>query len=83
MPSTTRIRGQLAIRVNLTNHRTRRSDLELLVAAVRRVGADMPAPSSLLQPVPRPVPPPVAPGAPPRPAVLAVGWVLTHHTSLV
>ena len=36
-PSTTRIRGHLAIRVNLTNHRTRREDLELLVASVVRL----------------------------------------------
>ncbi|MDQ5858000.1 MAG: pyridoxal-dependent decarboxylase, partial [Acidobacteriota bacterium] len=32
-PSTTRIQGALAIRVNLTNHRTRRQDLDLLVRA--------------------------------------------------
>lgn len=38
-PSTTRIRGQLAIRVNLTNHRTRQSDLELLLAETKRIGA--------------------------------------------
>ena len=33
VPSTTRIRGVLSIRVNITNHRTRRSDLDLLVRA--------------------------------------------------
>lgn len=38
-PSTTRIRGQLAIRVNLTNHRTRQSDLEGLLAEIKRIGA--------------------------------------------
>lgn len=38
-PSTTRIRGQLAIRVNLTNHRTRQSDLEMLLAETKRIGA--------------------------------------------
>jgi glutamate/tyrosine decarboxylase-like PLP-dependent enzyme len=33
-PSTTRIHGRLAIRVNITNHRTRREDLEVLVNGV-------------------------------------------------
>ena len=33
-PSTTRIHGRLAIRVNITNHRTRREDLEVLVKGV-------------------------------------------------
>jgi len=42
-PSTTRIRGRLAIRVNLTNHRTRHEDLELLLAEVRRLGAELAA----------------------------------------
>ena len=32
-PSTTRVRGALAIRVNITNHRTRAEDLELFVRA--------------------------------------------------
>jgi glutamate/tyrosine decarboxylase-like PLP-dependent enzyme len=32
-PSTTRIGGRLAIRVNLTNHRTRREDLDLFLRA--------------------------------------------------
>jgi glutamate/tyrosine decarboxylase-like PLP-dependent enzyme len=32
-PSTTRIRGALAIRANLTNHRTRQEDLDLMVRA--------------------------------------------------
>lgn len=40
-PSTTRVRGRLAIRVNLTNHRTRPSDLELLLQAVRELGAEL------------------------------------------
>jgi glutamate/tyrosine decarboxylase-like PLP-dependent enzyme len=39
-PSTTRIHRHLAIRVNLTNHRTRRKDLELLVAAVLEIGPE-------------------------------------------
>ncbi len=38
-PSTTRIRGALAIRVNLTNHRTRRSDLDLLIKAATEAAA--------------------------------------------
>ena len=43
-PSATRIRGHLAIRVNLTNHRTRREDLDLFVRsaaeqAARRIAA--------------------------------------------
>jgi aromatic-L-amino-acid/L-tryptophan decarboxylase len=33
-PSTTRIRGRLAIRVNITNHRTQLRDLDILVHAV-------------------------------------------------
>ena len=33
-PSTTRLGGRLAIRVNITNHRCRRADLDLLVSAV-------------------------------------------------
>jgi glutamate/tyrosine decarboxylase-like PLP-dependent enzyme len=33
-PSTSRIHGRLAIRVNITNHRTRMSDLDILVDAV-------------------------------------------------
>jgi glutamate/tyrosine decarboxylase-like PLP-dependent enzyme len=36
-PSTTRIRGRTAIRVNLTNHRTQRSDLDLLLTEIRRI----------------------------------------------
>jgi aromatic-L-amino-acid/L-tryptophan decarboxylase len=37
-PSTTRIRGRLAIRVNITNHRCRRADLDLLVSTVLAAG---------------------------------------------
>lgn len=37
-PSTTRLGGELCIRVNITNHRTRRSDLSLLVDAVVETG---------------------------------------------
>jgi aromatic-L-amino-acid/L-tryptophan decarboxylase len=39
-PSTTRLKQRLAIRVNLTNHRTRREDLELLVSSVLQVGRE-------------------------------------------
>ena len=38
-PSTTTIRGRTVIRVCLTNHRTTRSDLDLLVDAIQRFGA--------------------------------------------
>lgn len=43
-PSTTKIRGRLAIRVALTNHRTTTEDLAVLVSAVRRVGKALLAP---------------------------------------
>jgi glutamate/tyrosine decarboxylase-like PLP-dependent enzyme len=38
-PSTTRIHGELAIRVNITNHRTQMSDLDVLVDAVLKAAA--------------------------------------------
>lgn len=41
VPSTTRIKGQLAIRVNLTNHRTEMKDLDILVDAVERIGREL------------------------------------------
>ncbi len=37
-PSTTRLNGDLAIRVNLTNHRTRLADLDILLEAVIAAG---------------------------------------------
>ena len=40
-PSTTRLEGKLAIRVNLTNHRTRRADLDALLEAVLGIGRDL------------------------------------------
>lgn len=40
-PSTTRLRGALAIRVNITNHRTRRRDLDELVQAVVTIGREL------------------------------------------
>lgn len=40
-PSTTKVNGVTAIRVNITNHRTRQADLDLLVAAVLRIGAEI------------------------------------------
>ncbi len=40
-PSTTRINGKLAIRVNLTNHRTTRPDLDLLLSEVLRLGGEL------------------------------------------
>ncbi len=40
-PSTTRIGGNLAIRVNITNHRTRNTDLEFLVEQVLALGVEL------------------------------------------
>ena len=37
-PSTTRLRGRVAIRVNITNHRSRREDFDLLLGAVLSAG---------------------------------------------
>ncbi len=37
-PSTTRLKGRLAIRANLTNHRTRLADLDILLEAVLAAG---------------------------------------------
>ncbi len=37
-PSTTMVNGRTAIRVNITNHRTTRADLDLLVQQVHRIG---------------------------------------------
>jgi len=36
-PSTTRLKGRLAIRVNITNHRTARADLDILLDEVQRI----------------------------------------------
>lgn len=36
-PSTTRIDGQLAIRVNITNHRTQMADMDILLEALERI----------------------------------------------
>ncbi len=41
-PSTTRLSGRLAIRVNLTNHRTRLADLDILLDAVLAAGEARP-----------------------------------------
>ncbi len=40
-PSTTRLDGALAIRVNITNHRSRQSDLDALLEAVPALGAEL------------------------------------------
>ena len=37
-PSSTRLRGRLAVRVNITNHRSRRSDFDVLLNAVLATG---------------------------------------------
>jgi aromatic-L-amino-acid/L-tryptophan decarboxylase len=41
VPSHTLIRGRYALRVAITNHRTRRADLDVLVEAVARLGRDL------------------------------------------
>lgn len=41
VPSTTRIHGDLAIRVNLTNHRTSRADLDLLIAEIHTLAGQI------------------------------------------
>jgi len=40
-PSTTRINGRLAIRINITNHRTREADIETLMEALARIGEEL------------------------------------------
>ena len=40
-PSTTLVNGRTAIRVNITNHRTSRADLDLLVAEVHRIAQSL------------------------------------------
>ena len=45
-PSTARVRGALAIRVNITNHRTQRHDLDELVQAVVTIGCELTVSSS-------------------------------------
>ena len=42
-PSTTRLGGRLAIRVNITNHRTTTADLEILISAILRIGKKLAA----------------------------------------
>lgn len=41
VPSVTKIRGHAALRVAITNHRSRREDFEELVRAVKRLGAEL------------------------------------------
>lgn len=40
-PSTTTINGKLAIRVNITNHRTEFSDLDILLNSTRKIGKEI------------------------------------------
>ncbi len=49
-PSTTIVHGRNAIRVNITNHRTTRADLELLVREVGRLGRELVAPTGVSTP---------------------------------
>ncbi|GAA6163608.1 aspartate aminotransferase family protein [Pelagimonas sp. KU-00592-HH] len=41
VPSTTKLGGRIAIRVNITNHRTRQEDMDILLAAVRRIAGEI------------------------------------------
>jgi glutamate/tyrosine decarboxylase-like PLP-dependent enzyme len=41
VPSTTKINNQIAIRVNITNHRTQESDLDILVDAILEIGHEL------------------------------------------
>jgi glutamate/tyrosine decarboxylase-like PLP-dependent enzyme len=47
VPSHTLVRGRFAIRVAITNHRTRRSDLDALVTATLELGRELAIASSL------------------------------------
>jgi glutamate/tyrosine decarboxylase-like PLP-dependent enzyme len=49
-PSTTRIGGRLAIRVNITNHRCRRGDFDVLANAVVMIGKERVQAASLGSP---------------------------------
>lgn len=40
-PSTTLVNGETAIRVNITNHRTQRADMDILIAAVCKIGTQL------------------------------------------
>ena len=40
-PSTTRLNGRVAIRVNITNHRTQKADIDILLDALARGGAEL------------------------------------------
>ena len=40
-PSTTRLKGHLAIRTNLTNHRTEQNDLDFLLTEIVRIGEEV------------------------------------------
>ncbi|NNC38662.1 MAG: aminotransferase class I/II-fold pyridoxal phosphate-dependent enzyme [Acidimicrobiales bacterium] len=46
VPSTTTIKEKLAIRTNLTNHRTRKKDLDILVEYVVKIGAELDQPDA-------------------------------------
>jgi hypothetical protein len=40
-PSTTVLNGDTVIRVNITNHRTQYADLDVLLSATRKIGAQL------------------------------------------
>ena len=71
-PSTTRIGGKLAIRVNITNHRTRDADIDLLLASVLAIGSELLALEAAKPPSPE------APGKLPFECLLAVEVALAR-----
>ncbi len=40
-PSTIVLNGQLAIRVNITNHRTELADIDLLINEIEKIGREL------------------------------------------
>jgi len=48
-PSTTLVHGRNAIRVNITNHRTTRADLDMLIREIYRIGQTLLAESNLAE----------------------------------
>jgi glutamate/tyrosine decarboxylase-like PLP-dependent enzyme len=48
-PSTTLVHGRNAIRVNITNHRTTRADLDMLIREIDRIGQTLLAESNLAE----------------------------------
>ena len=55
-PSTTRIGGKLAIRVNITNHRTREADIDILHRATVEIGRELIAAQAIAAEAPHALP---------------------------